>query len=152
MGKEIERKFLVSGESWKEGATGTDFQQGYLASDLNTVRVRIAGGTAYLTIKSKTKGISRDEFEYEIPVADAEAMLKLCPESPISKTRYEVQHGAHLWEVDVFHGANEGLVMAEVELASEEEDVDLPGWAGEEVSHDPRYYNSALSKSPYTTW
>lgn len=153
MGQEIERKFLVTGDGWREDAEGTLYRQGYLAKDKErTVRVRVAGTKAYLTIKGCTKGTSRAEYEYEIPLQDAEELLDLCEGPLVEKTRHKIQHAGHTWEVDVFHGDNEGLIMAEVELKSEDEHVEMPNWAGKEVSDDPRYYNSTLSKKPYKTW
>lgn len=153
MGVEIERKFLVQDESWKVGAgEGLDCRQGYLMSNgEKTVRVRIMGDKAYLTIKGPVEGISRSEFEYEIPVEDAEDILALCGH-PIEKTRYLIKHAGMRWELDVFAGANEGLVMAEVELASEGQLFELPPWAGEEVSGDIRYYNAYLARRPFSTW
>ncbi|MEZ0276112.1 MAG: CYTH domain-containing protein [Roseimicrobium sp.] len=153
MGQEIERKFLVKSDTWREGAEGTLYRQGYLAKDVErTVRVRIAGDQAYLTIKGRTKGTSRAEYEYEIPLKDAEEMLALCDGPLVEKTRHKIPHAGHTWEVDVFHGDNDGLIMAEVELEREDAEVELPGWAGKEVSDDARYYNSSLSKRPYKTW
>lgn len=153
MGQEIERKFLVVGDDWREGAGGTLYRQGYLAKDKErTVRVRVAGTKAYLTIKGCTKGTSRAEYEYEIPLQDAEELLDLCEGPLVEKTRHKIPHAGHIWEVDVFHGDNVGLIMAEVELKSEDEHVEMPGWVGKEVSGDARYYNSSLSKKPYKTW
>lgn len=128
--------------------------QGYLSSDGKaTVRVRIKGDGAYLTIKGATTGISRSEYEYLIPVADARAMMQELALYPaIDKTRYRVRCGKHLWDLDLFAGENEGLVMAEVELGSEDETFEMPEWAGEEVSGDRRYYNSYLSRHPYKHW
>ncbi len=153
MGVEIERKFLVENDSWKKGAgAGVACKQGYLISDeQKTVRVRVIGKEAYLTIKGATTGISRAEFEYSIPVADAEAMLALCG-NVVEKTRYFIEHAGMTWELDLFAGANAGLVMAEVELESEDQPFDLPRWTGEEVSGDVRYYNAYLSRQPFTTW
>ena len=154
MGKEIERKFLVVGERWKEGATAVRYRQGYLAvGPPVAVRVRVAGLEAFLTIKKSTADITRDEFEYPIPIEDAEAMLNgLCEEHPIEKVRYKVTYGGMLWEVDVFEGANEGLVVAEIELSSPDQDFERPPWLGEEVSGDPRYLNTSLSRNPYSRW
>ncbi|MGB0749696.1 MAG: CYTH domain-containing protein [Magnetospiraceae bacterium] len=154
MGTEIERKFLVVGSDWQGLAAGVDFRQGYLSTDKErAVRVRIAGDTAYLTIKGKPRGITRAEFEYEIPIADANAMLDgLCHQPIIEKTRYRIPHNGKTWDLDVFHGVNDGLIVAEVELASEEESFDLPDWAGEEVSDDPRYANASLISHPFTQW
>lgn len=153
MGKEIERKFLVDMSKWQDQGDPVLMVQGYLVSDDKaTVRVRIAGNKAFLTIKSRTTGISRDEFEYEIPVSDAAALLKLAKYQPVEKVRWRVHSNGHLWEVDVFKGMNEGLVMAEVELKSDDEKVVLPDWVGLEVSSDARYFNSYLAKRPYSTW
>jgi adenylate cyclase len=153
MGVEIERKFLVTGTAWKALAAGVHTRQGYLSiARHRTVRVRIAGDRGFLTIKGKTQGLSRAEFEYAIPVEDAAAMLDLCDKPLIEKTRYRVPFGAHTWEVDEFHGANAGLVVAEVELGSADEEPALPPWVGREVSGDARYYNANLVKRPFTTW
>jgi adenylate cyclase len=155
MATEIERKFLVNGDSWRDAVESQEnVMQGYLANGENaTVRVRVKGAAAFLTIKGMMRGISRAEYEYSIPVADAEAMLKdLAVSPPIEKTRYRVRFGAHLWELDVFAGENAGLIMAELELASEDESFELPDWAGDEVSDDLRYYNVNLSRHPYQRW
>ncbi len=155
MAIEIERKFLVKNERWRDCAISSSvLKQGYLANQNNaSVRVRIARGKAYLNIKSKTLGIKRSEYEYQIPVEDADEMLQQLAEQPlISKTRYHVQHGDHVWELDVFDGENSGLVVAEIELKSEHETFELPDWAGEEVSDDPRYYNVNLVEHPYCKW
>lgn len=151
---EIERKFLVRGDSWRQGAQGTSYRQGYLTVDPErTVRVRIAGDKAFLTIKGKTEGMARAEFEYPIPVAEAAQLLdSLCLRPQIEKVRYRVSYGGHIWEVDEFDGDNKGLIMAEVELESSDQQVELPPWAGEEVTDDPRYYNASLTRSPFTTW
>ncbi|MFI5197385.1 MAG: CYTH domain-containing protein [Thermoanaerobaculia bacterium] len=154
MSLEIERKFLVADSSWKGDATGTLYRQGYL-SDVKerTVRVRIAGDRGFLTVKGMSRGLSRAEFEYAIPVEDAAAMLDgLCEKPLIEKTRYRVPFGAHTWEVDEFRGANAGLVVAEVELAKADEQPALPPWVGLEVSRDARYFNANLVKRPFTTW
>jgi adenylate cyclase len=152
---EIERKFLVADDSWRDQAESeTRIMQGYLVNtpDL-TVRVRVKGEAAFLTLKGATRGLSRSEFEYPIPVADAEDMLReLSISAPIDKVRYGVRVGRHLWELDVFAGENAGLVMAEVELASEDEDFEMPAWAGREVSGDQRYYNVNLARHPYKHW
>ncbi len=153
MGQEIERKFLVRSDTWREGAEGTLYRQGYLAKDAErTVRVRIAGTAAYLTIKGRTTGTSRAEYEYEIPLKDAEELLDMCEGPLVEKTRHKIPHAGHTWEVDVFHGDNEGLIMAEVEIDREDAEVELPEWAGQEVSDDARYYNSSLSRKPFKTW
>lgn len=151
MGIEIERKFLVAGEGWRALARrpGTAMRQGYLAAGgpaLPSVRIRIAGPAAFLTVKGPG-GKVRAEFEYPIPVADAEGMLALSPLAVLAKTRWEVEHDGHLWTVDEFHApaSLHGLVLAEVELASEEVDPPLPGWVGAEVTDDPRYTNAALA-------
>ena len=154
MATEIERKFLVGDDRWRATAdAGTPLRQGYLCEvPERTVRVRTAGDRAFLTIKGKTVGASRSEFEYAIPVADAEALLTLCVPPLIEKTRYRVAHASHIWEIDVFAGANAGLILAEVELRTEAEAVALPDWAGTEVTTDPRYYNVHLRAHPYRTW
>ena len=153
MSIEIERKFLVKGDGWKTAAgERLVCNQGYLISDKHkTVRVRTLGDRGYLTVKGATDGISRMEFEYEIDRPDAAYMLTLC-ESVVEKTRYVIEHNGMTWELDVFEGTNEGLVMAEVELESEDQEFDLPDWAGEEVSGDPRYYNANLARQPFATW
>jgi adenylate cyclase len=151
MGIEIERKFLVAGDGWR-GATrgqGTPMRQGYLAAagpDQPSVRVRIAGDAAFLTVKGPG-GKVRAEFEYPVPVADAAGMLALCPLAELAKTRWEIEHQGHLWTVDEFHAPArlKGLVLAEVELDSEEVDPPLPDWAGTEVTDDPSYSNAALA-------
>lgn len=154
MGIEIERKFLVKGDGWRSLGVGTVYCQGYLASGKGvTVRVRIAGDTGYLTIKGATEGISRSEFEYVIPTPDAEEMLStLCDRPLIEKVRYRIIQDDLTWEVDEFTGANQGLVMAEVELRDPNQIVELPDWIGEEVSHDPRYFNAYLAKNPFPSW
>lgn len=153
MGREIERKFLVTGSGWRNGATAMPMRQGYLAyGPPVSVRVRIEGISAFLNIKESSPDIAREEFEYSIPVADAEDLLRLCAGRIVSKTRYRVRHGDHIWEVDVFDGHNAGLVVAEVELDREDESVGLPPWVGEEVSHDLRYRNTYLAQHPYRTW
>ena len=151
---EIERKFLLRNEAWRAAADGgTRLRQGYLSdAPARTVRVRIRGERGYLTIKGQNVGTKRPEFEYAIPLADAEALLDLCLAPLVEKTRYEVRHGAHLWEIDVFEGANAGLVVAEVELTDEAEAVALPEWIGTAVSDDARYYNSNLIARPFTSW
>ena len=155
MATEIERKFLVSGDGWRDAvATETHLMQGYLASSSRaTVRVRVKGDKGIMTIKGATQGISRAEFEYPIPVEDARAMLDTLTETGIvDKVRYRVPCGAHTWEVDVFAGDNAGLVLAEVELGSEDESFERPDWLGEEVSDDARYYNANLARNPYRSW
>ncbi len=154
MGTEIERKFLVRGDGWREGATATPIRQGYLhATKAISIRVRRAGGQAYLTVKGTQVGATRAEYEYGIPVDDAEAMLDaLCRRPLIEKVRHIVVHRGLTWEVDVFEGENAGLIVAEVELDSEDQDVALPDWIGPEVTHDPRYLNVNLAKNPYSRW
>lgn len=154
MAEEIERKFLVNGNAWRELATGTLFSQGYLSTDKHrTVRVRIQHDQATLTIKGLTAGISRSEFEYPIPLADAQMMLEKLAEQPIiKKYRYRIPVDDVVWEVDEFLGANQGLIIAEVELLSPDQVLQLPTWIGKEVSHDPRYYNNNLVKQPFSTW
>ncbi|EKF73900.1 hypothetical protein A11A3_11102 [Alcanivorax hongdengensis A-11-3] len=154
MAREIERKFLVNDSTIIDGLDGQRLTQGYLSHDKHaTVRVRIAGDRAWLTLKGKTEGHSRLEFEYPVPVSDARQMLEaLCRQGVIDKTRYRLPQGELCWEIDVFHGDNAGLVVAEIELPDEDTDFARPTWLGEEVSHDPRYFNSALSSHPYRHW
>jgi adenylate cyclase len=157
MAAEIERKFLVKNESWRSHVEShSGIEQGYLTSGANatvTVRVRLKGDAAYLTIKGAASGISRAEYEYPIPVEDARAMLRDLAVLPVvDKIRYRVRSGEHLWDLDLFHGENEGLVMAEVELGSEDEVFELPEWAGAEVTGDARYYNVNLARHPYKHW
>jgi Uncharacterized protein conserved in bacteria len=154
MGQEIERKFLVNSDKFKQLAKGIHYRQGYMSrTDKGVVRVRIAGDKGYLTIKGKKSGISRLEYEYEIPVADAVEMLdKLCMKPDIEKYRYHVGFDGFTWEVDEFLGANAGLVVAEIELPEEDTPFTKPDWIGAEVSHDARYFNSNLIKHPYSEW
>jgi CYTH domain-containing protein len=153
MGTEIERKFLVRDASVVDGLTGTRYRQGYLSTDPErTVRVRRAGEQAFLTIKGLTQGATRSEFEYEIPGADGDALLGLCEPPLIEKTRYRIDRGGLTWEVDVFEGANAGLVVAEVELPSEDAPFDVPDWAGDEVTADRRYLNANLVRRPFLSW
>jgi adenylate cyclase len=149
---EIERKFLVTGTAWRQ-AGSTRLSQGYLNRDpARTVRVRIAGEQAFLTVKGANRGAVRAEFEYAIPLPDAEAMLRLCDGPVVEKLRHVVHHQGLAWEVDEFLGDNLGLVVAEVELADEHQAFDKPGWVGIEVTHDPRYFNSNLAAHPYCSW
>ena len=152
MAMEIERRFLVSGDGWRT-APGRVLKQGFIAvSRERVVRVRIDGDTAWLTIKAMITHTSRHEFEYAIPMADAQTMLDtLCP-AVMEKLRRRVTVGSHVWEVDEFFGANSGLVLIEVELISAEQTVIKPDWVGEDVSGDSRYSNAMLSFQPYTTW
>ena len=152
MAIEIERKFLVVGDGWRT-TDGVLYRQGYLNRDkMRTVRVRQAGDQAFLTIKGKTTGISRTEFEYPIPVNDAEELLALCDGTLIEKIRHKIVYAELTWEIDEFLGDNAGLVVAEVELTSAEQAVELPAWVGVEVSNDPKYYNSNLSTYPFLSW
>lgn len=153
MATEIERKFLVNGDDWRP-ERGVEYLQGYLADkDGMTVRVRMAGPKGKLTIKGPSQGATRAEFEYSIPPEDAQQMLKtLCPGPLIDKTRYTVMVGQHEWVIDEFRGDNAGLVMAEVELESEEEAFEMPAWAGKEVTHLDRFFNAQLVKRPFTQW
>ena len=154
MAVEIERKFLVKGTDFLDGLDGERLVQGYLSHARQaTVRVRVRDDQAWLTIKGETHGARRSEFEYPIPADDAHAMLEeMCPEGVIDKTRYRLPLDGHVWEVDVFHGDNDGLVVAEIELEHEEQPFSRPAWLGEEVTADPRYFNSALSRLPYGRW
>ncbi|MBM9537624.1 CYTH domain-containing protein [Desulfobulbus alkaliphilus] len=151
---EIERKFLLAGEGWRELAEGIAYRQGYLCTDRKrTVRVRTAGQKGYLTVKGATVGLTRSEYEYEIPLGDALAMLDtLCPQPQIEKKRYTITFQGCIWEVDEFFGLNEGLVVAEIELQREDQVFERPDWIGKEVTGDPRYYNAALCAAPYSTW
>jgi adenylate cyclase len=152
MATEIERKFLVQGSDWRQGP-GVPLSQAYLNRDKSrTVRVRIAGDKAFLTIKGVSRGASRAEFEYEIPLADARELLKLSDGPVVEKTRYLVVHEGSTWEVDEFHGDNAGLVIAEIELTSENQPFTRPPWLGNEVTHDTRYFNSSLATHPYSHW
>lgn len=153
MAKEIERKFLVSGEFRQDSPESYRIMQGYICSDPDrTVRVRVRGDKGFLTIKGRGSedGLSRYEWEKEIPVTEAAELMALCGSGVIDKTRYLVPFGKHTYEVDVFHGANEGLVLAEIELSDEQEAFEKPSWLGEEVTGDVRYYNSMLSLHPFS--
>ena len=153
MGIEIERKYLVKRDSWKNHTEdGLSCKQGYLYADVEkTIRVRIMGEKAYLTVKGKSAGISRSEFEYEIPVSDASDLMNLC-DNIIEKTRYLIQHKGMIWELDIFEGSNNGLMIAEIELESEDQHFEFPNWVGKEVSDDSRYYNACLARNPFSTW
>lgn len=153
MAMEIERKFLVHKAPIHDWGEGVKMQQGYLARGLNaTCRIRAAGEHGFLTIKGRTEGISRQEYEYEIPIEEAYSMLKLCEGGLISKTRWRVNFEGKIWEVDVFDGDNEGLIVAEIELETEDEVFIKPPWISTEVSDDPRYFNGALSRHPFKSW
>ena len=155
MPAEIERKFLIKNDDWRKLVSReTRIAQGYLANtERGSIRVRIAGEAAYLNLKSMTLGVSRTEFEYPIPVDDADYILKnLCMQPVIEKTRYYIEQDPHLWEIDVFAGENAGLVVAEIELSDVNETFHKPDWLGEEVSDDPRYYNVRLVENPFSQW
>ena len=155
---EIEHKFLLKNEGWRDSASeGVRYRQGYITTESGTtVRVRIAGQAGFLTLKGELSGeagISRSEFEYEIPLTDAEAMMEEYVDSPvIDKLRYLITHGGKVWEIDEFSGDNTGLIVAEVELKSENELFELPSWAGDCVSDERRYTNSSLAKFPFKNW
>ena len=161
MGIELERKFMLVDDAWRTAAHKVvPMAQGYL-NDLamvdsgamqTSLRVRIEGESAFLNIKSREAGPSRQEFEYEIPLADARTLLALCVGGKIDKRRHYVQHAGHLWEIDEFHGDNAGLVVAEIELGSVDEDFAKPDWVGAEATHAQRYYNLALASRPYSQW
>lgn len=154
MAVEIEKKFLLKDDfPFHLLKNGEEYIQGYL-SDVpeRTIRVRIVGEKGYLTIKGKTVHASRLEFEYEVPLDEAQSLLSMSVSAPIHKTRYRIAFAAHVWEIDVFHGKNEGLMVAEVELTSEDDVIEFPCWIGKEVTEDVRYYNSNLSIFPYSEW
>lgn len=153
MGLEIERKFLVTGDAWRSTDPGIPYRQGYLCNaQARSVRIRTSARDAWLTIKGETVGMTRPEFEYRIPRADADALLALCLQPLIEKTRYVVEHAGRVWEIDEFGAENAGLVLAEIELQDTGQVVDLPDWAGKEVTYDPRYYNANLQLHPYRQW
>jgi CYTH domain-containing protein len=153
MAKEIERRFRLKHDGWRGLAEGEWLKQGYLSVEPErTVRVRVKGQQAWLTLKSNISAVSRHEFEYEIPMADAETIVAaMCP-MVVEKRRHRIHIGRHVFEVDEFYGANQGLVLAEVELANEAEAFERPDWLGEEVTEDPRYTNAYLSKHPWPSW
>ena len=155
MALEIERKFLLLNEDWQPQASrSARYRQGYLTEGGRcSIRVRVAGARAFLNIKSATLGIRRTEYEYPLPLAEAQEMLSAFTlGGEVVKTRHFVEYGQHTWEIDVFEGVNQGLVVAEVELADEEEAFERPPWLGQEVSDDPRYYNVYLAHHPYHSW
>lgn len=155
MPQEIERKFLVKGDFKAEAFQATRITQGYLSSvPERTVRIRVKGDQGFITIKGKgnASGVSRYEWEKEIPAEEARELLQLCEPGVIDKTRYLIRHNSHLFEVDEFHGDNAGLVVAEIELKAEDENFTRPDWLGEEVTGNPRYYNAMLSRDPFTLW
>lgn len=152
MAEEIERKFLVHGSGWRT-VDPVRISQGYLNRDKQrTVRVRTDGTQAFLTVKGITIGATRSEFEYEIPLADAQALLGMCDGPLVEKLRHKIHHGGHVWEVDEFLGENMGLVVAELELRSEAESFARPPWLAAEVTHDARYFNANLAKNPFAHW
>jgi adenylate cyclase len=155
MGIEIERKFLVDHEKWQQLAKpqGKVYKQGYLLSDeKRTVRVRVLDDVAYITLKGSTTGISRSEFEYTIPVDEGKEILKDMATSFIEKTRYNINYAGNVWEVDVFEGDNEGLIIAEIELKNEDQEFEKPEWVKNDVSDDRRYTNAYLSVNPFKNW
>lgn len=154
MGVEIERKFLLDGEGWRGQGDAVLLRQGYLCSDPSrVVRVRVEGGQGTITIKGRSSGATRAEWEYPIPLDEANELLdRLCERPIIEKYRHRIARAGHVWEVDEFLGANAGLIVAEIELASEDEAFDRPDWLGAEVTHDARYFNSNLMRHPFTQW
>jgi CYTH domain-containing protein len=154
MTNEIEHKYVVRRELWQPLTTGTPYRQGYLSSDKErVVRLRIAGEQAFLTVKGLTTGIERLEFEYAIPLADATVMLdQLCEKPLIDKTRHRQEFAGRVWEIDVFHGDNDGLIVAEVEVENARAVIQAPQWVGAEVSADARYFDGNLQARPYNTW
>jgi adenylate cyclase len=155
MAREVERKYLVKGDLWRERAgPGVPIRQGYLCIEPDrSVRLRIAGDKAFLTIKGKSQGPARDEFEYPVPLEDAEQMLSRLAVKPlIEKTRHVIQDGKYKWEIDEFGGENQGLVVAEVETVDDNKDIPKPDWLGDEVTDDPRYFNVSLVQRPFSKW
>lgn len=156
MGVEIERKFLVSGDAWRRHAgAGQTLRQGYLSTDAEaTVRVRTDGVAGWITIKGRTDGIRRAEFEYAIAARDADELMTMCGERVVAKIRYRIRipQSPHVWEIDEFGGSNAGLITAEIELSAADEHFHRPEWLGPEVSHDPRYANSNLALRPFQSW
>ena len=156
MPTEIEHKFLLKDDSWREAniIKSVRYRQGYMGSNkTSSIRVRISDHDAYLNIKGATLGVKRLEYEYPIPEQDAQELLdQLCSKPLIEKTRFYVEYEGHTWEIDVFEGDNEGLVVAEIEISQEGQEFPLPAWIGKEVSDDPRYYNSCLVDHPYKEW
>ncbi len=155
MAEEIERKFLVRNDEWRQNAKAVFYRQGYIYSSVSgTVRVRIINDRAFLAVKSGRKGIRRQEFEYEIPLQDGRQMYDyLCLYGKVEKKRYQLRYGGLLWEIDEFTGANRGLILAEVELSDANDQIrEWPPWIGKEVSDDHRYYNAYLAKYPYPSW
>ena len=152
--KEIEYKFLITSSDWQKGAEGVEYRQGYLSTDPGrVVRVRLEGEVGKLTIKGKRNGPEADEFEYEIPKPDAEYLLEhLCLKPLIEKTRYKIEFEGNIWEVDQFHGVNEGLIFAEIEVQSKNQKFQKPNWIGKDVTKDSRYRNANLVANPYSKW
>jgi adenylate cyclase len=154
MATEIERKFLVRNDTWRGLGKGCHYRQGYLSTEPGrSVRVRVADGKGYLTIKGKTANVTRTEYEYAIPLQDADTMLdELCKRPLIEKTRYRIDYQGLVWEIDEFEGENAGLVIAEVELESVDQEIAFPAWIGQEVTTEPRYYNASLIANPFSRW
>lgn len=154
MAHEIERKFLIKNEEWRKLTRGILYRQGYLSTiPERTVRVRVVGENGYLTVKGLTKGLTRVEFEYEIPLLDANQMLdQLCERPIIEKLRHKLDFAGFTWEIDEYLGENQGLIIAEVELDDEKDYLELPSWVGEEVSDDPKYFNASLVTNPFHKW
>ncbi len=154
MAKETERKFLITDTSWLQSEKGIPFRQGYISTSdsKTTVRLRIAGDKGFLTIKGPAENLTRDEFEYEIPLQEAQYMLERYCGNVVEKWRYKIEFGEKTWEVDVFEGENRGLVLAEIELDNADEQFAKPPWLGKEVTGDKRYYNAWLAKYPYREW
>ena len=155
MSKEIEHKYLVRKDLWYviQKPAGTDIRQGYLLTDpRKTIRIRIAGSHAYLTIKGQSSYASRAEYEYPIPLSEANELMQICMQPVIEKVRYKIEHAGKTWEVDEFFGENDGLVIAEIELISADEKYEIPAWVGDEVTEDPRYYNAYLAEHPFIGW
>jgi CYTH domain-containing protein len=155
MGLEIEHKYLVRKDLWYaiQKPEGVSIRQGYLYTDSNkTIRIRIAGEDAFITIKGPSNNATRVEFEYPIPIIDAEELMRLCTLPLIDKIRYHVEFAGKRWDVDEFFGENEGLIMAEIELIFAEEKYEMPAWVGNDVTQDPRYYNSYLAAHSFSTW
>lgn len=154
MAFEIERKFLVNDNSWKNlQRESIEILQGYICSDKQrAVRVRTAGEKAWICVKSAITDLRRAEFEYQIPLADARELLKICPLPPLEKIRHKLFHAGKLWEIDEYMGVNSGLILAEIELQGEGEEFEKPAWAGREVTHDPRYLSVCLYEKPYSKW
>jgi adenylate cyclase len=153
MAMEIERKFLLNSDDWRAGATGRRMVQGYLSRDPHrTVRVRIAGEHAWMTVKGPTTGFSREEIEFSLDHQVAQELLAMALDAPIDKTRYDVSYAGMLWEIDEFHGSNEGLIVAEIELPHEDATFELPSWIGREVTALRDYSNSRLARRPWSEW